>query len=47
RFFIALALNSDWIGLQSQDLNLIASTLVTVVLVLPLIKKRLMPSRME
>ena len=47
RFFIALALNSDWIGLKSQDLNLIASTLVTVVLVLPLIKKRLMPSRME
>ena len=43
RFFIALALNSDWIGLQSQDLNLIASTLVTVVLVLPLIKRRLMP----
>lgn len=47
RFFIALALNSDWIGLQSQDLNLIASTLVTVVLVLPLIKKRLMPGRVE
>ena len=47
RFFIALALNSDWIGLKSQDLNLIASTLVTVVLVLPLIKKRLMPGRME
>ncbi|MBR6975480.1 MAG: ABC transporter permease [Ottowia sp.] len=33
RFFIALALNSDWIGLQSQDLNLIASTLVTVVII--------------
>ena len=47
RFFIALALNSDWIGLKSQDLNLIASTLVTVVLVLPLIKKRLMPGRVE
>ena len=47
RFFIALALNSDWIGLQSQDLNLIASTLVTVVLVLPLIKRRLMPGRVE
>ena len=47
RFFIALALNSDWIGLQSQDLNLIASTLVTVVLVLPLIKKRLMPGKVQ
>lgn len=47
RFFIALALNSDWIGLKSQDLNLIASTLVTVVLVLPLIKRRLMPGRVE
>lgn len=47
RFFIALALNSDWIGLQSQDLNLIASTLVTVVLVLPLIKRRLLPGRVE
>lgn len=43
RFFIALALNSDWIGLQSQDLNLIAATLVTVVLVLPLIRRRLLP----
>lgn len=47
RFFIALALNSDWIGLKSQDLNLIASTLVTVVLVLPLIKRRLLPGRVE
>ncbi|PAT38369.1 ABC transporter permease [Vandammella animalimorsus] len=41
RFFIALALNSSWIGLQSQDLNLIASVLVILVLVFPLLKRRL------
>ncbi|NMG66027.1 ABC transporter permease [Azoarcus indigens] len=41
RFFIALALNSDLIGLKSQDLNLVAATLVTVVLVLPILKRRL------
>lgn len=41
RFFIALALNSNWIGLQSQDLNLIASVLVVIVLVLPMLKRRL------
>jgi len=41
RFFIALALNSDLIGLKSQDLNLVAAALVTVVLVLPILKRRL------
>lgn len=41
RFFIALALNSNWIGLQSQDLNLISSVLVVIVLIVPLLKKRL------
>ena len=40
-FFIALALNSDFIGLQAQDLNLITAVLVTVALVIPLLKKRL------
>ncbi len=35
RFFIALALNSDFIGLQAQDLNLITAVLVTVALVVP------------
>lgn len=44
RFFIALALNSDWIGLQSQDLNLIAAVLVVFVLVLPLLRRK-RPSR--
>ncbi|GIZ11017.1 ABC transporter permease [Pseudomonas sp. NCCP-436] len=41
RFFIALALNSDFIGLQAQDLNLITAVLVVVALVIPLLKKRL------
>ncbi len=41
RFFIALALNSDFIGLQAQDLNLVTALLVTVALVIPLFKQRL------
>lgn len=41
RFFIALALNSDFIGLQAQDLNLVTALLVTFALVIPLLKKRL------
>lgn len=40
RFFIALALNSDFIGLQAQDLNLVTALLVTFALVIPLLKKR-------
>jgi len=40
RFFIALALNADFIGLKAQDLNLVTALLVTVALVLPLIKQR-------
>lgn len=40
RFFIALALNADFIGLQAQDLNLITAVLVTVALVIPLLKQR-------
>lgn len=40
RFFIALALNADFIGLKAQDLNLVTAVLVTIVLVIPLIKKR-------
>src|SRR5690606_20774154 len=39
--FIALALNSDFIGLQAQDLNLITAVLVVIALVIPLIKQRL------
>ncbi|SHF11296.1 putative ABC transport system permease protein [Lampropedia hyalina DSM 16112] len=45
RLFIALALNSEWIGLQSQDLNLISSVLVVLVLVAPVLKRRLTPNR--
>lgn len=41
RFFIALALNIDFIGLQAQDLNLVTAVLVTIALVIPLVKKRL------
>lgn len=41
RFFIALALNADFIGLQAQDLNLVTAVLVTIALVIPLLKKRL------
>ena len=41
RFFIALALNSDFIGLKAQDLNLITALLVIVALVIPQIKSRL------
>ncbi len=42
RFFIALALNSDFIGLQAQDLNLVTAALVTVALVLPMLKGKLL-----
>lgn len=42
RFFIALALNSDFIGLQAQDLNLITAVLVMLVLVFPLLKRKLL-----
>ena len=41
RFFISLALNADFIGLQAQDLNLITALLVTFALVLPLLKQRI------
>jgi putative ABC transport system permease protein len=41
RFFIALALNSDFIGLQAQDLNLVTAVLVTIALVVPRLKGRL------
>lgn len=40
RFFIALALNSDFIGLQAQDLNLVTAVLVTIALVIPRFKRR-------
>ena len=45
RFFIALALNSDFIGLKAQDLNLVTALLVTVALVVPQIKRKLAAKR--
>ena len=41
RFFIAAALNSDFIGLKAQDLNLLTAVLVTLALVLPQLKRKL------
>jgi len=41
RFFIALALNSDFIGLKAQDLNLITAVLVVVALIIPLGKQKI------
>lgn len=45
RFFIALALNSDFIGLKAQDLNLVTALLVTVALVIPQVKRKLAARR--
>ena len=41
RFFIAAALNTEFIGLKAQDLNLVTAVLVTVALVIPQIKRKL------
>lgn len=40
RFFVALAMNSGFIGLQAQDLNLVTALLVTIALILPMLKRR-------
>lgn len=40
RFFIALALNSDFIGLKAQDLNLVTAVLVTIALVIPQLRRK-------
>lgn len=47
RFFIALALNSDFIGLQAQDLNLVTAVLVTIALVIPQLKRMLKHKRLS
>ncbi len=39
RMLVALALNSDFIGLQAQDLNLVTAVLVTLALVMPASKR--------
>jgi putative ABC transport system permease protein len=41
RFFIALALNSDFIGLKAQDLNLVTAVLVAFALLVPTYKRKL------
>ncbi|WP_042424536.1 ABC transporter permease [Comamonas granuli] len=41
RFFIAAALNSDFIGLKAQDLNLVTALLVTIALIIPQLKRKL------
>jgi putative ABC transport system permease protein len=41
RFFIALALNSDFIGLQAQDLNLVTAVLVALALMMPRLRRKL------
>ena len=46
RFFIALALNSDFIGLKAQDLNLVTAVLVAIALVIPQLKRMLQHRRL-
>ena len=41
RFFIAAALNTDFLGLQAQDLNLVTALLVAVALMVPAWKRKL------
>jgi putative ABC transport system permease protein len=41
RFFIALALNSDFIGLKAQDLNLVTAVLVAFALLVPTYRRKL------
>lgn len=38
RLAIAVALNTDWLGLKAQDLNLITAVLVTLAIVMPRMK---------
>jgi putative ABC transport system permease protein len=41
RFFIALALNTEFMGLKAQDLNLVTAVLVALALLVPAYKRRL------
>ncbi len=41
RFFIAAALNADFMGLKAQDLNLVTAVLVALALLVPTCKRRL------
>ncbi len=40
RLLVAAALHSEWLGLQTQDLNLITGVLVVAVMAVPTIKRR-------
>ena len=41
RFFIALALNTEFMGLKAQDLNLVTAVLVALALLVPAYKRKL------
>lgn len=41
RFFIATALNTDFLGLKAQDLNLVTAVLVALALLVPTYKRKL------
>jgi putative tryptophan/tyrosine transport system permease protein len=41
RFFIATALNTDFLGLKAQDLNLVTALLVAVALLVPTYRRKL------
>jgi putative ABC transport system permease protein len=47
RFFIAVALNIDFIGLKAQDLNLVTAVLVGVALLMPAYRHKLMKARLQ
>jgi putative ABC transport system permease protein len=40
RFFIAVALHSDWLGLETQDLNLVTGLMIIGVMLMPRIRRR-------
>lgn len=47
RFVVALALVSDFVGLQAQDLSLVTAVLVAFALVLPNMRKKVMARRRQ
>lgn len=47
RFFIALALNIDFIGLKAQDLNLVTAVLVGFALLMPAYRQRIAKARLQ
>lgn len=42
RLFVALALNSNVLGIQAQDLNLITAFIIVIALILPNLKKKIL-----